>query len=148
MNHTAAHASRSGSSPSKSQASTWKSEDNSRFPLFISVVSFPPFEKSWKSHFSLHFLTHQVLEDCLAQFPLNRAGVTVCYAVKANNNLSILERLHNSGAFFDIGSSEELRRVVTATKPEVRKSDRTPRFSTTIRGFAELTSREHLSERI
>ncbi|XP_003740884.1 uncharacterized protein LOC100898201 [Galendromus occidentalis] len=63
-----------------------------------------------------------VLDDCLAQFPLNRPGVSVCYAVKANNNLSILEHLRKNGAFFEVASSEELRRVSTATNQEVLRN--------------------------
>ncbi|OQR69464.1 diaminopimelate decarboxylase-like [Tropilaelaps mercedesae] len=64
----------------------------------------------------LYAYSEEVLEKSLFRFPLARPGVTVCYAVKANSNLDILARLHGFGASFDIGSTEELRRVVTATQ--------------------------------
>jgi diaminopimelate decarboxylase len=41
----------------------------------------------------------------------------VCYAVKANSNLSILRRLHAGGAGFDLVSGGELRRLQAAGLP-------------------------------
>ena len=49
-----------------------------------------------------------------------RAGDTlVCYAVKANSNLAILELFARLGAGFDIVSQGELQRVLAAGGPEV-----------------------------
>jgi len=38
----------------------------------------------------------------------------ICYAVKANSNLSVLRLFHELGAGFDIVSGGELLRVITA----------------------------------
>jgi len=43
-----------------------------------------------------------------------RGGAMVCYAVKANSNLAILEFFANAGAGFDIVSAGELERVLAA----------------------------------
>jgi len=47
---------------------------------------------------------------------------TVCYAVKANSNLSILRLLGELGAGFDIVSGGELERVRLAAKPSLRRT--------------------------
>lgn len=41
-------------------------------------------------------------------------GADICYAVKANSNLSVLRCFHDLGAGFDIVSGGELQRVITA----------------------------------
>ncbi|HZC43967.1 MAG TPA: diaminopimelate decarboxylase [Acidobacteriaceae bacterium] len=46
---------------------------------------------------------------------------TLCYSVKANPNLSILQMLANTGAGFDIVSGGELERVRQAAKSSLRK---------------------------
>lgn len=46
---------------------------------------------------------------------------TICYAVKANSNLSILRLLAGMGAGFDIVSGGELHRVMTAARKATRK---------------------------
>jgi diaminopimelate decarboxylase len=46
---------------------------------------------------------------------------TLCYSVKANPNLSILQMLAETGAGFDIVSGGELDRVRQAAKPSLRK---------------------------
>ena len=46
---------------------------------------------------------------------------TLCYSVKANPNLSILQMLAETGAGFDIVSGGELERVRQAAKPSLRK---------------------------
>src|SRR5215813_7479270 len=46
---------------------------------------------------------------------------TLCYAVKANSNLSILRLLAGMGAGFDIVSGGELERVRRAQKKALRK---------------------------
>ncbi|MEO6596530.1 MAG: diaminopimelate decarboxylase [Planctomycetota bacterium] len=45
------------------------------------------------------------------------ASVHVCYAVKANSNLTLLTRLHAGGAGFDLVSGGELRRLQAANLP-------------------------------
>ncbi|XP_022666492.1 uncharacterized protein LOC111252591 isoform X1 [Varroa destructor] len=64
----------------------------------------------------LYVYSEETLEKSLSRFPLTRPGVTVCYTVKANNNLELLSKLNKIGASFDVASLEELRRVVTATQ--------------------------------
>ena len=46
---------------------------------------------------------------------------TLCFSVKANSNLSILQMLAATGAGFDIVSGGELERVRVAAKPSLRK---------------------------
>ena len=57
-----------------------------------------------------------VLEDAWREFALGCAGrdVLVCYAVKANSNLAILNLFSRLGAGFDIVSGGELARVLAA----------------------------------
>lgn len=52
---------------------------------------------------------YRAYDDCLAGIPHR-----VCYAVKANSNLSILRLLAQAGAGFDIVSGGELHRVLQA----------------------------------
>ena len=51
--------------------------------------------------------------DAAAKYP-GRGGVLVCYAVKANSNLAILNLFASLGAGFDIVSGGELARVIAA----------------------------------
>ena len=44
-------------------------------------------------------------------------GAQVCYAVKANSNLTLLRRLHAGGAGFDLVSGGELKRLQAAGLP-------------------------------
>lgn len=44
----------------------------------------------------------------------------ICYAVKANSNLSLLAYLHSLGAHFDVVSGGELQRVLAAGAPPAR----------------------------
>jgi diaminopimelate decarboxylase len=46
---------------------------------------------------------------------------TICYSVKANSNLSILQLLARMGAGFDIVSGGELHRVMTAARKATKK---------------------------
>jgi diaminopimelate decarboxylase len=46
---------------------------------------------------------------------------TICYSVKANSNLSILRLLAKKGCGFDVVSSGELERVLTADRKAARK---------------------------
>jgi diaminopimelate decarboxylase len=57
-----------------------------------------------------------LIESAYAEFDTGLAGVDhlVCYAVKANSNLAVLEVLGAKGAGFDIVSGGELARVVAA----------------------------------
>jgi len=56
------------------------------------------------------------IEDAFRQFDAGLAGVDhlVCYAVKANSNLAVLDVLARLGAGFDIVSGGELARVLAA----------------------------------
>src|SRR5690606_11843336 len=45
------------------------------------------------------------------------ADAHVCYAVKANSNLSLLRRMHERGVGFDVVSGGELQRLVAAGVP-------------------------------
>jgi diaminopimelate decarboxylase len=56
------------------------------------------------------------IEDAFRQFDEGLAGVEhlVCYAVKANSNLAVLDLLARLGAGFDIVSGGELARVLAA----------------------------------
>jgi diaminopimelate decarboxylase len=52
--------------------------------------------------------------DACRQHARNAADALVCYAVKANSNLAILNLLHQQGSGFDIVSGGELLRVLAA----------------------------------
>jgi len=52
---------------------------------------------------------YRMLTDALAP-----RGADICYAVKANSNLSVLRTFHDLGAGFDIVSGGELQRVIRA----------------------------------
>ncbi len=52
----------------------------------------------------------ELFTDSLADYPYQ-----ICYAVKANSNLAILQTLAQLGSGFDIVSGGELQRVLTAT---------------------------------
>jgi diaminopimelate decarboxylase len=52
---------------------------------------------------------YRTLADAMAP-----RGADICYAVKANSNLSVLRCFHELGAGFDIVSGGELQRVLTA----------------------------------
>jgi diaminopimelate decarboxylase len=52
-------------------------------------------------------------QDALAAHPAG-AGALVCYAVKANSNLAVLNVFARLGAGFDIVSGGELQRVLAA----------------------------------
>ncbi len=52
---------------------------------------------------------YQALSEALAP-----RGADICYAVKANSNLSLLREFHDLGAGFDIVSAGELERVLCA----------------------------------
>jgi diaminopimelate decarboxylase len=56
------------------------------------------------------------IEEAFREFDLGLAGVEhlVCYAVKANSNLAVLDVLRRLGAGFDIVSGGELARVLAA----------------------------------
>ena len=56
------------------------------------------------------------IEDAFGEFDQGLAGVEhlVCYAVKANSNLAVLDVLRRLGAGFDIVSGGELARVLAA----------------------------------
>jgi diaminopimelate decarboxylase len=60
--------------------------------------------------------SRQALEDALDEFQRELAGLDalVCYAVKANSNLAVLDVLARRGAGFDIVSAGELKRVLAA----------------------------------
>jgi diaminopimelate decarboxylase len=60
--------------------------------------------------------SRSAIEDAFAAFDAGLAGVDhlVCYAVKANSNLAILDLLARAGAGFDIVSGGELARVLAA----------------------------------
>ncbi|HEY4988698.1 MAG TPA: diaminopimelate decarboxylase, partial [Opitutaceae bacterium] len=45
---------------------------------------------------------------------LKGVDVRICYAVKANANLSVLRLLGNLGSAFDFASAGEMRRVIAA----------------------------------
>src|ERR1700737_2683179 len=62
------------------------------------VYSKKQLEKNW-----------QVLQAALQNLPHR-----ICYAVKANSNLAILQLFHNWGSGFDIVSGGELARVIKA----------------------------------
>ena len=54
------------------------------------------------------------------QEALRKSKVHICYAVKANPNLSLLSLLHDLGAHFDVVSGGELRRVLAVGVPPAR----------------------------
>ncbi|HYG32920.1 MAG TPA: diaminopimelate decarboxylase, partial [Methylophilaceae bacterium] len=56
------------------------------------------------------------LSDCFQRFEAGFTGVDhlICYAVKANPSLAILNLLAKAGAGFDIVSGGELARVIAA----------------------------------
>jgi diaminopimelate decarboxylase len=60
--------------------------------------------------------SRQALEDAFGQYQRALAGCEhlVCYAVKANSNLAVLDALARLGAGFDIVSAGELERVIAA----------------------------------
>ncbi|HRI92257.1 MAG: diaminopimelate decarboxylase [Candidatus Accumulibacter phosphatis] len=60
--------------------------------------------------------SRQALESALDEFQHELAGLDalVCYAVKANSNLAVLDVLARRGAGFDIVSAGELKRVLAA----------------------------------
>ncbi|WP_434735881.1 diaminopimelate decarboxylase [Candidatus Accumulibacter meliphilus] len=60
--------------------------------------------------------SRQALENALDEFQHELAGLDalVCYAVKANSNLAVLDVLARRGAGFDIVSAGELKRVLAA----------------------------------
>ena len=60
--------------------------------------------------------SHAALSDAYSQFAAVLKGREhlICYAVKANSNLAILNLFANLGAGFDIVSGGELQRVLTA----------------------------------
>jgi diaminopimelate decarboxylase len=60
--------------------------------------------------------SRSMIEDAFREFDQGLAGVEhlVCYAVKANSNLAILDVLARLGAGFDIVSGGELARVLAA----------------------------------
>jgi diaminopimelate decarboxylase len=61
-------------------------------------------------------LLARALEAALAEFERELAGLDalVCYAVKANSNLAVLDVFARRGAGFDIVSGGELRRALAA----------------------------------
>ena len=61
--------------------------------------------------YSVHHLRSRYRMVAEAMAP---RGADVCYAVKANSNLSVLRTFHELGAGFDIVSGGELQRVVCA----------------------------------
>jgi diaminopimelate decarboxylase len=63
-----------------------------------------------------------MIEDAFREFDEGLAGVDhlVCYAVKANSNLAVLDALGRRGAGFDIVSGGELARVLAAGHPASR----------------------------
>ncbi|WP_301103280.1 diaminopimelate decarboxylase [Propionivibrio sp.] len=63
-----------------------------------------------------YIYSRAALEDALAQFQKELAGVDslVCYALKANSNLAVLNVFARHGAGFDIVSSGELKRALAA----------------------------------
>jgi diaminopimelate decarboxylase len=90
-------------------------KDNSLFAEDVSLESIakthgtPTFVYSKK-----HILdAYQEFADAAAARPLG-APVMVCYAIKANSNLAILNILAKAGAGFDIVSGGELERVIAA----------------------------------
>ncbi|WP_374690810.1 diaminopimelate decarboxylase [Accumulibacter sp.] len=60
--------------------------------------------------------SRHALEEALDEFHSELVGIEalVCYAVKANSNLAVLDVLARRGAGFDIVSGGELRRVLAA----------------------------------
>ncbi len=60
--------------------------------------------------------SRQALEAALAEFEHELAGYDslVCYAVKANSNLAVLDVFARRGAGFDIVSAGELKRALAA----------------------------------
>lgn len=67
----------------------------------------------------LYVYSTRAITEAWQRFTQPLAGTThqVCYAVKANSNLAILELLGKLGAGFDIVSSGELERVLRASGP-------------------------------
>ena len=63
-----------------------------------------------------------MIERAFREFDEGLAGVDhmVCYAVKANSNLAVLDALGRLGAGFDIVSGGELARVLAAGHPASR----------------------------
>lgn len=63
-----------------------------------------------------YIYSRAALEDAFGQYQDALAGCEhlVCYAVKANSNLAVLDTLARLGAGFDIVSAGELQRVITA----------------------------------
>jgi diaminopimelate decarboxylase len=59
----------------------------------------------------------KLFQDAFASVPH-----TICFAVKANSSLAILQMLARHGAGFDIVSGGELARVAKAAKPALRKT--------------------------
>ncbi len=69
----------------------------------------------------LHVYSAAAMDDRLARVQgAFGAGANVCYAVKANPNLSLLARMHARGAGFDLVSGGELHRLAAANVPASR----------------------------
>ena len=79
--------------------------DEVPLPKIASSVGTPAYVYS-KRHFLRQY---QRLEQALSEF-----GGRICYAVKANSNLSVLRVFKELGAGFDIVSGGELQRVLSA----------------------------------
>ncbi|MBL8750373.1 MAG: diaminopimelate decarboxylase [Planctomycetes bacterium] len=69
----------------------------------------------------LHVYSAATMDERLARVQLAfGTGANVCYAVKANPNLSLLARMHARGAGFDLVSGGELHRLAAANVPASR----------------------------
>jgi len=88
--------------------------------------------------------------------------VRVCYAVKANYNLSVLKHLGNLGSAFDFASAGEMRRVVAAgasvagsvfagvgkTEGEIRQALEAEIFSFHVESEPELARLNHVAGKL
>src|ERR1017187_362530 len=82
--------------------------------LFCEGVAVEPLARKFGTPlyvYSQRTLTDHFRRLDAALSPLNHL---VCFAMKANSNLSVLRTLANLGAGFDIVSGGELRRVIAA----------------------------------
>ena len=66
-----------------------------------------------------YIYSRQALEGAFREYQQALSGCDhmVCYAVKANSNLAVLDALARLGAGFDIVSAGELERVIAAGGP-------------------------------
>ena len=85
--------------------------------LFVEEVPLATLAQTYGT--PLYVYSRKALVDAYRAFADAAPGrhLSVCYAIKANSNLAVLDCLAREGAGFDIVSSGELQRVPAARPP-------------------------------